>query len=208
MNDSATITVTLSRREALGSRAARRLRRAGQVPAILYGAGEEPAAVQIGARELRRLLGEEATVVEVELEGRRSPAVIKEVQRDPVKGDPIHVDLMRVKLDQPIHAVVPLELVGGEEAPGVKEGGILEQIIREVTVEGLPTAIPPALEVDVSGLGIGDNLTVGELAPPEGVTVITETPEAIVATITPPRLPGGGQAGGEPTEEEGGGEEG
>jgi len=207
MSDQATTTVSLRRRTAVGSRAARRLRRSGVVPGVLYGAGREALAVEIGARELRHLLTEEATVLEVELEGDRSPAVIKEVQRDPVKGDPIHIDLMRVQLDRPIHAVVPLELVGGEEAPGVKEGGILEQIIREVTVEGLPTAIPAALEVDVSKLGIGDNLTVADLIAPAGVKVLTETPDAIVATITPPRLPGGG-GGGAAAEGEAGGEEG
>jgi large subunit ribosomal protein L25 len=207
MSDQATTTVSLRRRTAVGSRATRRLRRSGVVPGVLYGAGREALAVEIGARELRHLLTEEATVLEVELEGDRSPAVIKEVQRDPVKGDPIHIDLMRVQLDRPIHAVVPLELVGGEEAPGVKEGGILEQIIREVTVEGLPTAIPAALEVDVSKLGIGDNLTVADLIAPAGVKVLTETPDAIVATITPPRLPGGG-GGGAAAEGEAGGEEG
>jgi large subunit ribosomal protein L25 len=207
MSDQATTTVSLRRRTAVGSRAARRLRRSGVVPGVLYGAGREALAVEIGVRELRHLLTEEATVLEVELEGDRSPAVIKEVQRDPVKGDPIHIDLMRVQLDRPIHAVVPLELVGGEEAPGVKEGGILEQIIREVTVEGLPTAIPAALEVDVSKLGIGDNLTVADLIAPAGVKVLTETPDAIVATITPPRLPGGG-GGGAAAEGEAGGEEG
>src|SRR6185312_1290587 len=101
-------------RDADGSRAARRLRRSGRVPGVLYGGGGESLGFDVDARDLR-LDG-----------GKATPVVLKEAQRDPVRGQTVHIDLLRVRLDQAIHAVVPLELTGIDETPGVKEGGILE----------------------------------------------------------------------------------
>jgi large subunit ribosomal protein L25 len=100
----------------------------------------------------------------------------------------MHVDLLRVNLDVAIHAVVPLELTGGEDAPGVKEGGVLEQITRELNIEALPTAIPESITHDVSRMEINDTITLTELTPPAGITLLDDPEETVIATLTPPRL--------------------
>jgi large subunit ribosomal protein L25 len=114
--------------------------------------------------------------------------VLKEAQRDPVRGHTIHVDLLRVRLDQAIQTTVPLELTGADDAPGVKEGGVLEQIMRELNVEALPTAIPEAIVHAVGEMQIGDTIGLAAVAMPEGVTLLDEVEEAVVATLSPPRL--------------------
>ena len=100
----------------------------------------------------------------------------------------MHVDLLRVDLNVAIHAVVPLELTGGEDAPGVKEGGVLEQITRELNIEALPSAIPESIVHDVSGMEINDTITLADVAIPEGVTLLDDVEETTVATLTPPRI--------------------
>jgi large subunit ribosomal protein L25 len=107
--------------------------------------------------------------------------------RHPVTGEATHLDLLRVRLDQTIHATVTVLLEGAEDAPGAKEGGVLEQITREVTIEALPTDIPDAISHDVSAMVIGDTIAVGALTAPQGVTILDD-PETIVATLSPPRL--------------------
>ena len=117
-----------------------------------------------------------------------TPAVLKDAQHHPVRGETLHVDLLRVRLDRPIQAPVALELTGGEEAPGVKAGGVLEHVTREVNIEALPTAIPDLIEVDVSAMEINDTLTLAAVSPPAGVTLLDDLEETVVATLTPPRL--------------------
>jgi large subunit ribosomal protein L25 len=120
--------------------------------------------------------------------GKATPVVLKEAQRDPVRGQTVHIDLLRVRLDQAIHAVVPLELTGVDDTPGVKEGGILEQIVRELNVEALPTAIPESIEHAVGEMQIGDTIGLDAVVMPEGVTLLDEVEDAVVATLSPPRL--------------------
>ncbi|MGO9907542.1 MAG: 50S ribosomal protein L25 [Solirubrobacteraceae bacterium] len=183
-----TNALPVERREAAGSRAARRLRRAGNVPGIVYGGGEEPIPFQVEARELRHALQHAGAVLELSIDGSGStPVVVKELTRHPVTGETIHIDVLRVRLDQAISATVVLDLVGAENAPGVKEGGVLEQVIRELTIEALPGDIPDAIHHDVSELQIGDTVTLEAVSPPRGVT-LTDDPETVVATLTPPRL--------------------
>jgi large subunit ribosomal protein L25 len=171
-----------------GSRAARRLRRAGRVPGILYGGDGEPLSFEVDARELRLALARAGAVLDLSVDGAKpTPVVLKEAQRHPVRGDTVHVDLLRVRLDKPIHAVVALELAAVDAAPGVREGGILEQITREVNVEALPTAIPEAIVHEVAEMQIGDTLTLAAVTPPQGVTLLDD-PETVLATLTPPRL--------------------
>jgi large subunit ribosomal protein L25 len=178
----------VERREAAGSRAARRLRRAGNVPGIVYGGGEDPIPFQVDARELRHALQHAGAVLELSIDGSGStPVVVKELTRHPVTGETTHIDVLRVRLDQAISATVVLDLVGSENAPGVKEGGVLEQVTRELTIEALPGDIPDAIHHDVSGLQIGDTVTLEAVSPPRGVT-LTDDPETVVATLTPPRL--------------------
>ena len=176
-------------RDAQGSRAARRLRRTGRVPGVIYGGGGDPLGFDVDARELRHALAASGAVLDLSLDGAKAtPVVLKEAQRDPVRGETVHVDLLRVRLDQAIHAVVPLELDGVDDAPGVKEGGILEQIVRELNVEALPTAIPESIVHPVGEMQIGETIHLEQLTMPDGVTLLDEVEEAVVATLSPPRL--------------------
>jgi large subunit ribosomal protein L25 len=175
-------------REPGGSRAARRLRRSGIVPGVVYGGGENPVCFQVPARELRQVLAHSGALLDLSLDGAKpTPVVLKDLVRLPVTGEATHLDLLRVRLDQAIHATVVVHLVGADDAPGVKEGGVLEQVTREVTIEALPTDIPDAIEHDVSGVVIGDTITVEALSAPSGVTILDD-PETVVLTVTPPRL--------------------
>jgi len=188
MASTQTAALPVERREAGGSRQARRLRRTGSVPGIVYGGGEDPVAFQVDARELRHVLQHAGAVLELSIDGAGgSPVVVKELTRHPVTGETIHLDLLRVRLDQPIGATVILDLLGGEDAPGVKEGGVLEQVTRELSIEALPGDIPDVIQHDVSGVQIGDTITLTAITPPQGVT-LTDDPETVVATVTPPRL--------------------
>lgn len=116
-----------------------------------------------------------------------APVVLKELTRHPVSGDAVHVDFLRVRLDQAIEATVVLELTGVEDAPGVKEGGVLEHVTRELRIEAFPNDIPDFLRHDVSEMQIGDTLTLDALTAPATVTLLDE-PETVIATLTPPRL--------------------
>jgi large subunit ribosomal protein L25 len=181
--------LTVSARASEGSRAARRLRRSGRVPGVVYGGGKDPVGFDADARELRHALAGAGAVVELSVDGgRAAPVVLKEAQRDPLRGAVVHVDLLRVRLDVEIDAVVPLELTGTEDAPGVKEGGVLEHITRELNVEALPTAIPESIAVDVGEMQIGDTVLLSAVAAPEGVTLLDNPEETVVATLSPPRL--------------------
>jgi large subunit ribosomal protein L25 len=185
---SQTTKLSISPREPEGSRATRRLRRSGRVPGVLYGGDAEPLTFSVDARELRHALAATGAVLEVSDGGSATPAVLKSAQYHPVRGETMHVDLLRVNLDVAIHAVVPLELLGGDEAPGAKEGGVLEQITRELNIEALPTAIPESITHDVSGMEINDTITLSELTPPAGVALLDDLEETVIATLTPPRL--------------------
>jgi large subunit ribosomal protein L25 len=179
----------VSSRVAGGSRAARRLRRSGRVPGVVYGGGGESTGFEVDARELRLALASSGAVLDLSVDGKKAtPVVLKEAQRDHVRGETIHVDFLRVRLDEAIHAVVPLELTGTEEAPGVKEGGVLEQITRELNVEALPTAIPEAIVHPVGEMQIGETITLSAVAVPEGVTLLDDLEETVIATLSPPRL--------------------
>jgi large subunit ribosomal protein L25 len=189
MADPTATQLDVRHREPSGSRSARRLRGTGRVPGILYGGGEEPLSFDVDARELRLALSGAGAVLDLSVDGgKATPVVLKEAQRHPVRGETVHVDLLRVRLDRAIHAVVALELTGGDESPGAREGGVLEQITRELNVEALPTAIPEAIVHDVSEMQIGETLTLAAVAAPPGVTLLDDLQETVLATLTPPRL--------------------
>jgi large subunit ribosomal protein L25 len=188
MADSST-NLVVSSRAADGSRAARRLRRSGRVPGVLYGGGGDAVGFDVDARDLRLALARSGAVLDLSIDGAKAtPVVLKETQRDPVRGDTVHIDLLRVRLDEAIHAVVPLELEGVDDAPGVKEGGILEQIVRELNVEALPTAIPESIVHAVGEMQIGETIGLDQVAMPDGVALLDEVEEVVVATLSPPRL--------------------
>jgi large subunit ribosomal protein L25 len=184
-----TTKLDVTSRAAAGSRAARRLRRSGRVPGVLYGGGGEAVGFDADARELRLALAASGAVLDLSVDGEKpTPVVLKEAQRDPVRGQTVHVDLLRVRLDEAIHAVVPLELVGIDEAPGVKEGGVLEQITRELNVQALPTAIPEAIVHEIGEMQIGETIGLAAVVMPAGVTLLDDVEDAVVATLSPPKL--------------------
>ena len=180
--------LTVSLREAGGSREARRLRRTGGIPGVVYGGGDDPVSFAVDERTLRHALADAGAVMELTVEGGGSgPVVVKELIRHPVSGDTVHIDLLRVRLDVRIQATVVVELTGVEDAPGTKEGGVLEQPLRELTIEALPTDIPDSLSHDVSEMQIGDTLLLEALTPPPTVALLDDL-ETVVATLSPPRL--------------------
>jgi large subunit ribosomal protein L25 len=183
------IRLEVQERELRGSAEARRLRRQGLVPGVLYGRGKKPHAICVPERELRRVLtGEHGlhAIVDVVLAGQktRHASILKDFQQDPIRGHISHVDLQEVRLDKPIQASVTVQLVG--EPEGVKEGGVLSQVQREINVEALPMEIPEHIELDVSGMKIGDTLRLADLAAREGVTYLDNPEETVLATVTLP----------------------
>jgi large subunit ribosomal protein L25 len=183
----ADVTLTASPRTELGSGPAGRLRRAGRVPAVVYGLEADPVSVTVGALELERILHGDSganTLITLRLDGDDALALARQIQRHPTRGELVHVDFIRIRRDVAVAAEVPLLLEG--DAPGTREGGMLEQLIFTVTVEAMPGNIPNSLEVDVSALGLGDQLHVSDLVVPAGVALQHE-PEELVAQITIPR---------------------
>lgn len=187
MSDQSSTALAATRREPSHSRETRRLRRAGLVPGIVYGGGQEPVAFSINARELRNTLAHAGAVLDLQIDGDKgTPVVLKEIVRHPVSGDTTHIDLLRVNLNETIQTQVALELAGAEEAPGVIEGGVLEHIAREITLEALPNEIPDSLTIDISEMGVGDTLTLSAVQAPAGTAIIGD-PESPVVTITASR---------------------
>jgi large subunit ribosomal protein L25 len=186
-------TLKAQPRTEFGSRESRRLRRQGMVPGIVYGAGSESRPFQAGERDIRNVLVHGGALIDVEIEGDSAvPVVIKEEQRHPVRGNLIHIDLQEVNLRVEIQSEVAIELIGAEDAPGIKEGGVLEHVTHEITITSLPTAIPESIPADVSGMEIGDTLQLSALIAPEGVEFFLgedqSADEITIATLSPPRV--------------------
>ena len=175
-------------RESRGSAESRRLRKQGLIPGVLYGRGKDPHAFCVAERELRRALTGDAglhAILDVTLDGDQArPSILKSYQQDPVKGTLTHVDLQEVRLDQAIQARVVVELIG--EPVGVTEGGVLSQVVREITVEALPMEIPEHIDLDVTGMAIGDTLRLVDLRLQEGVKFLDDPEETVLATVTMP----------------------
>jgi large subunit ribosomal protein L25 len=187
------VTLKAEPRTDFGSRESRRLRREGLVPGVVYGSGDEARAFQAQARAVRDVLVHGGALFDVDIEGSAAvPVVLKEQQRDPVRDHLLHLDLHEVKLDEKIEADVTIELIGTEDAPGVKEGGVLEHVTHEITISALPTAIPESIPADVSAMVIGDTLQLSSLVAPEGVEFALgedqNADEVTIATLSPPRV--------------------
>jgi large subunit ribosomal protein L25 len=180
--------LTLTPRTPGHSRATRRLRREGNVPGVLYGGDGDPVPFQVDERELRHALAARGAVLELSLGGDTTSAVLKDSQHHPVRGQTMHVDFLRVRLDVAIQSTVGLELIGAENAPGVREGGVLEHVTREITIEALPGDIPETLTYDVSGMQINDTATLAAVTPPRGVTIVDDLEETVIATLVPPTV--------------------
>ena len=188
-------TLELTSRGPEGSRSARRLRRTGQVPGVVYGGGDEPQPFAVDGRILRNTLAHSGAILQITIDGgATAPVLVKDVQRHPVRGNAVHVDLLRVDMKVAIHTPVGIELVGADAAPGVSEGGVLSQGVVELNIEALPGDIPDSIQVDVSALEMNATMTLSTLSPPAGVTFLDDPDETVLATITPPSQ--------EPVEEE------
>jgi large subunit ribosomal protein L25 len=176
-------------REERGSRNARRLRADGLVPGVLYGNGASQAIV-IAERELRTAVSGPSglhAILDVVVEGAKTvhPSVLADYQQDPIRGTITHIDLREVRLDQPINAAVVVHLVG--ESPGVKTGGVLSLVTREIHVEALPTDVPEHIDADLSGMEVGDVLRLEDIPVIENVTFLDDPHETVIATVSTPR---------------------
>src|ERR671915_27585 len=181
-------TLEVDARPERGTRATRRLRRDGFVPGVVYGGtGQEDAvSFKVNARVLRQVLVDGSALIDLKVDGKTLPVIVKDRQLDPVRDEVMHIDLLEVRLDEKIQTTVGVHVEGAEEAPGVKEGGVLEQVAHQLNIEALPTAIPDAIVVDASGMEIAATMHLSELDPPEGVTFLDDLEETIIATVVVP----------------------
>ena len=177
-----------------GKGPARRMREAGEIPAILYGSGSEPRAIKVKKEDLGEILhgsaGSRVLIDMVLADGKEKEnhlVMIKEIQRHPFKEKLLHVDFMKVAREDKIKTRVPVAVVGEEESVGLKSGGTLQHILSEIEVESLPGEMPERMLADISGLEIGEHLTVADIIPQAGVVVLADT-EDVIFTILAPRL--------------------
>jgi len=184
------VKLEVHEREHSGTRATSRLRREGLIPGVLYGRAKKSHAIAVPERRLRSALsgphGRHA-ILDVVLEGQKTShaSILKDFQVDPIRGRIMHFDLQEVRLDQPIHAAVAVELVG--ESPGAKQGGVLSALVREVNVEALPLEVPERIELDISGMEIGSTLRVSDLVAPESVKLLDD-PDTVIVNVAAPRV--------------------
>lgn len=180
-------TLEVEERPEQGSRNSRRLRRAGYVPGIVYGGEGASVPFKVGTRELRAALVAHSAVIDLKVGGAAArPVIVKDQQNHPVRGEVMHLDLLEVNLREAIQTIVRVELIGGEDAPGVTEGGIISQETNDLNIEALPTDIPEVITVDVSHLEAAGTLHLSEITAPEGVTLLDDPEETIIATVTVP----------------------
>jgi len=184
--DNADNTLIAEPRSGVGSRPAGRLRRQGKVPAVMYGLETDTSNLAVGHRELAHILAGESganTLITVKVDGEEHLTLARQIQRHPTRGDVLHVDFIRVRRDIAVAAEVPVHLEG--EPEGVRDGGVLEQLVFTLSVEAKPEDIPPGVEVDVSEMNIGDQLRIADLPLPAGVAVQQEADELVVQIVMP-----------------------
>jgi large subunit ribosomal protein L25 len=180
-------TLAVEERPERGTRAAKRLRRAGLVPGVVYGGGDgDCVSFKVDARTLRQVLVDGSALIDLQVGGTTRPVIVKDQQLHPVRDEVMHIDLLEVRLDEKIQTQVSVQVEGAEEAPGVKEGGVLEHVTHQLNIEALPTAIPDAIVVDVSGMEIAATMHLSEVTPPEGVEFLDDPEETIIATVVVP----------------------
>jgi large subunit ribosomal protein L25 len=181
-------SVTAEVRQQRGKNAARRLRLAGKIPAVLYGHNKDAVAMAVNPKELSAILHSQTgynTIFTVTFQGETTAVMLKDWQHDPIKGHLLHADLVRIAMDQTLQLTVPITTTG--EAKGVKlQGGIFEFVLREIEVECLPTDIPENITIDVSELEIGANFRVSDLKVDSNVRILSD-PELVVAHVVAPK---------------------
>lgn len=181
------IPLTANPRTPNGSREGRRLRNSGSVPGVVYKGGDDAVSFAVDELDLRRVMlreGGRTGVIDLTIDGDTKPVLFKDWQIDSLKGRVLHIDLQEIDLSVAVESMVPLILVG--DSAGVKEGGVLDQTVRELLIKALPINLPDSIEFDVSELEIGDAVALSQLTPPEGVEILGDE-ESTVASITLPR---------------------
>lgn len=173
-------------REATGKGAARKLRASGLVPGVVYGKQLEPKSIIVNPQDLKNNISGNA-IFDLDIAGLgKDTVMVKEVQKDPITGAIKHIDFLNIIMDEKITVFVPLSIVG--DAPGIKDGGVLQQLMREIEVECLPLDIPDNIEVDISGLEIGDSISVNEIEIGEDFDIVTPLDEVIVTVTVPTEI--------------------
>ena len=187
MADSKRPTLDVEDRPERGTRAAKRLRREGYVPGVVYGGKDgDCTSFKVNALTLRHVLVDGSALIDLKVGGKTRPVIVKDRHQHPVRDELLHIDLLEVRLDEKIQTQVNVHLEGAEEAPGIKEGGVLEHVTHQLNIEALPTDIPDAIHVDVSGLEIAATMHLSEITPPQGVTFLDDPEETILATVVVP----------------------
>lgn len=187
-------TLKLQKRTQSGKGTARRLRTEGMIPGVVYGAGKEPTAVSVSAHDVMMIAkkgGFYAQIINAEIDGKKEKVLPRELQRDPVKGRYLHLDLLRVDLKKAVNVSVPVTFLDENKAPGIKAGGILQVARTEVEVSCRADSIPETLEVSVAGLKVGDTIRYSNLTLPKGVSFVDEE-DRTVASIAGTRATAGG----------------
>ena len=179
-------TLDVEERPERGTRSAKRLRREGFVPGVVYGGKDgDCTSFKVSWHDLRRVLAG-AALIDLKVAGKTRPVIVKDQQQHPVRDELLHIDLLEVRLDEKIQTQVSVHLEGAEEAPGIKEGGVLEHVTHQLNIEALPTDIPDGIHVDVSGLEIAATMHLSEISAPSGVTFLDDSEETIIATVVVP----------------------
>lgn len=174
------------KRDRRGTKACKKLRKEGKIPAVLYGKDIDTVHMSVDRMEIERLLRQQERLLSLSVgKDKAVPALVQDIQYEPIRGDILHLDFLMVNLDEKIEVDVAVELVGAELTPGVQEGGNLETVLHDVSVLCLPDQIPEALTLDVSKMNIGDTKTVADLELPEGIEVNTEADEIVAAVHEP-----------------------
>ena len=180
-------SLNVEERPERGTRPMKRLRREGYVPGVVYGGGDgDCTSFKVNALELRQVLVGGQALIDLKVGNKTRPVIVKDQQLHPVRDEVMHIDLLEVRLDEKIQTTVGVHLEGSEEAPGIKEGGVLEHVTHQLNIEALPTDIPDTIHVDVSRLEIAATMHLSELTAPEGVTFLDDPEDTIIATVVVP----------------------
>jgi large subunit ribosomal protein L25 len=187
MADGKRPSLNVEERPERGTRPMKRLRREGFVPGVVYGGGDgDCTSFKVNAVELRQVLVGGQALIDLKVGTKTRPVIVKEQQLHPVRDEVMHIDLLEVRLDEKIQTTVGVSLEGAEEAPGIKEGGVLEHVTHQLNIEALPTDIPDTIHIDVSGLEIAATMHLSEIDAPQGVTFLDDPEETIIATVVVP----------------------
>jgi large subunit ribosomal protein L25 len=181
-------SIEVETRTETGKGVARKIRRNGQIPGVVYGRGNEPKSIKVNPQDIEKILFSNAIIdlSFAEEDGEEATVIIKDFQRDVIKKNLLHVDFQFISMDEKITVSVPISLEG--TAAGVHEGGVLQQLIRNIEIDALPAEIPSEITLDISELEMGDSLAVSDLELPEGIDLVTDIDEVIVTVVTPTEL--------------------